>query len=250
MENGLYSLHSAFASAANFIADDGAFLSLVSAEKGGGPFNICLSGCAFASVRFVEVHLPRLIVDGLELELDSVPAYDSSVAAFRHPRIGSGELAVLEKAYLKSATSLSMAFVLDSSRLRHFISGFERGFAERALNGCASFSARDYALAARTLNGTGFGFTPSGDDFIAGLLLATHFSSAGAQVREIIAAEKPGSNPVSAAACRAACGGCASAPVKQLLRELQVCGTSRGLAEVLKIGSTSGADLLAGFIFA
>ncbi|NLO90541.1 MAG: DUF2877 domain-containing protein, partial [Elusimicrobia bacterium] len=52
------------------------------------------------------------------------------------------------------------------------------------------------------------------------------------------------------AACRAACAGCAGAAVKKLLRELQVSGTARGLAEVLEIGSTSGADLVAGFIFA
>ncbi|HOX23047.1 MAG TPA: DUF2877 domain-containing protein, partial [Elusimicrobiales bacterium] len=158
-------------------------------------------------------------------------------------------LAFFEKEYLRLAHPLSMAFVLQQARLGEFSAGFERAFVERAQDCCAKLRAGDFTEGAKGLNGLGFGFTPSGDDFICGLLLASHFLPRGAWREEVFAAVGS-SNPVSRAAFESAYRGRACEAVKKLITDLAAGNVpDNSLKAALGLGSTSGADFLAGFLF-
>jgi len=246
--DGRYFLHSSFTSAANFISEDGAFVCLVSAVKEGGPFNIVLSSGVPAMTGSIKISLPIIEVDGAVADTSRAKIYDSAVSSLRG---GFAGLAALEKEYLRLASPLSLALALDKRRIEGFRPGFQRTLAEQILQACALLSGGDYAGGARLLNGAGFGFTPSGDDFLAGVLLATHFLPAGEPARSAIFGAAASSNPVSLAAMRAARDGRACEPVKKLLTALSLGeDASSLLPAVLGMGATSGADFLAGFIFA
>ena len=248
VKDGTYLLHSAFSSAANFVSEDGAFVCLVCAEKGAGPFNIMLNGGFPDSPGTLKIKRPAIELDGLAADTGNFCVYDSSVLALK------GEMLFvesLEREYLDLAPSLSLALALDASRVSEFLPGFQRAFAARVSQACALFYGEDFADCVRLLNGAGFGFTPSGDDFIAGALLASHFFPSAEPARNEIFAAVSSSNPVSSAAFRAAYEGHACEPVKNLLLALSNGeDTATHLRAVLGMGATSGADFLAGFIFA
>jgi hypothetical protein len=109
-----------------------------------------------------------------------------------------------------------------------------------------------------SLAGLGPGLTPSGDDFLAGVLLALALMRdhrADAELTEIAAllleTTAPRTHEISAAFLRAAHAGEASEPWHPLLDALSIgdAGRVRAAAvSVMEIGETSGADMLAGFL--
>jgi len=109
-----------------------------------------------------------------------------------------------------------------------------------------------------SLAGLGPGLTPSGDDFIAGVLLALALvreQRPDAELGEIAAllveTAAPRTHEISAAYLRAAHAGEAGEPWHPLLAAISI-GDPQPLRDavdrVLEIGETSGADMLAGFI--
>jgi hypothetical protein len=109
---------------------------------------------------------------------------------------------------------------------------------------------------ARALIGLGPGLTPSGDDFLVGLFAVLHIdASPCAHLRdvcaEIIEAVDERTNAISAAALKAAAQGRVRESIDALLTELMTGDDHRVLASlrrVLAIGSTSGADIVAGIL--
>lgn len=248
VKDGTYLLHSSFPSAANFVSEDGSFVCLVCSEKGAGPFNIAIAGGFPSITGSLKVCLPNIEIDGLSVDTGKCRVYESSIQALEGRHI---DLTRVEQEYLGLASSLSMALALDAARVSEFRPGFQSVFAARVSQACGLFYGGDFSGAARLLNGAGFGFTPSGDDFLAGVLLASRFFPSAASAREDVFAAVGSSNPVSMAAFRAAYEGRACEPVKNLLAALASGeDSSAHLRSVLGMGATSGADFLAGFIFA
>lgn len=109
--------------------------------------------------------------------------------------------------------------------------------------------------AAAALAGWGPGLTPSGDDFLAGLMLAL-WAREGEAARplcaQIVAAAAPRTTRLSGAFLRAAADGLADERWHALLYAL--AGASGPALEqaaqaVLAFGATSGLDMLAGFLW-
>ena len=107
---------------------------------------------------------------------------------------------------------------------------------------------------AARLAGLGGGLTPSGDDFVTGVMLwgwlAHPEPSSFCQTLAQIAA--PRTTTLSAAFLRAAARGECSAPWHALLAALNTGQDSEimtAVQEILAHGATSGADSLAGFLY-
>lgn len=102
-----------------------------------------------------------------------------------------------------------------------------------------------------SLIGLGPGLTPSGDDFLCGLLASSCFGAGFVRRhRDIIAGQilraLSSTNDISAAFLRCACGGLFSEPV------LELCGggdIEQCCKDFLSIGHSSGADTLCGMLF-
>lgn len=122
-----------------------------------------------------------------------------------------------------------------------------------------ALAARDAGAARRhgaALVGLGPGLTPSGDDYLVGLFAALHMPGHPCGdmtgVCTAIAADcHERTHAISAAALKAAARGRVRESVNALLHALVQGGADRvmaALAPVLAIGSTSGADMVAGIL--
>jgi hypothetical protein len=125
----------------------------------------------------------------------------------------------------------------------------------------AAAAGRDWdglAVLARELAGLGLGLTPSGDDFLAGMLAALRFCglSGGARAPQAVldraaAGAAARTSAFSGFLLRGAARGLVAEPVSRWL--CFACAGKTRLAvpasrRVLEMGSTSGADTLAGLI--
>ena len=107
----------------------------------------------------------------------------------------------------------------------------------------------EVAAAVAGLLGRGPGLTPSGDDALAGALLAIHAHRRGDALADAVRARLTATTAVSAALLAAAADGYAAHPVVTLV-DAAVAGdpdaVPRALPAVLGIGHTSGADTVTG----
>ncbi len=105
--------------------------------------------------------------------------------------------------------------------------------------------------------GTGVGLTPAGDDFLTGVLLAFWSASGGKWAQEmskiVATAAKGRTTILSKAWLEAAAKGEANQPWHDLT-EAMIRGEDslqqEAALKIMKLGSTSGADALAGFVLA
>jgi len=107
------------------------------------------------------------------------------------------------------------------------------------------------------IKGCGFGLTPSGDDFIAGMLSELYlkqkiFSMDISEIRKQIYETAQGDNLISNTFLSLAFEGLFVERFKNFIHSLLYEGHEEiftKIQEVLNVGETSGADMLVGFIF-
>ncbi|MDR0361116.1 MAG: DUF2877 domain-containing protein [Planctomycetota bacterium] len=108
--------------------------------------------------------------------------------------------------------------------------------------------------AVQSLVGLGPGLTPTGDDILAGTLLALHALAVKKEADELavaLAAHGPGgTNRISLAHLRAAAAGWGAAPFHDLLTEVLLGREAfdKTLRRIAAIGHTSGWDILMGIL--
>ncbi|MDR5683479.1 MAG: DUF2877 domain-containing protein [Armatimonadota bacterium] len=242
----------------------GAILAIVDAELGNGPLNlvadrldteqfclrqgdrVCLvdgqmtvGGGSFPgakpltlSVREARPHDPHLRLCATDLDPKAV----SACAAFVAREGPADGLAVL----------LS---VLDATpRTRALPSAWQQkalAAAQTLLRGLRTDEADEIRSGAQRLCGLGLGLTPSGDDFLVGVLIGLRL--AGADPRPIVEAATD-TTRISRAYLEAAAHGQANEPWHDLLQALRSEGGWEPSARrLLRWGETSGADMMAGF---
>lgn len=127
----------------------------------------------------------------------------------------------------------------------------------------AALLANDLAafeVAALRVLGLGLGLTPSGDDFIGAIFFAlAHAPRPAWQAalpplrRRVLAAAEHATNPISAALLQDLMAGASYRVLHELLSALQ-SGSPQAITEarnaLLRVGASSGADLLAGLLLA
>ena len=125
--------------------------------------------------------------------------------------------------------------------------------AAKLVNGVRTHTLDQAIDGARQLAGLGQGLTPSGDDFIIGVMLAAWAGLYGATAEDFCAplanAAAPRTTALSGAFLHAAARGEAMSPWHMLFAALACPDAfAAALRTVLEVGHTSGADALAGFI--
>ncbi len=125
---------------------------------------------------------------------------------------------------------------------------------------CRDFHLEAAASHAGRLVGWGEGLTPSGDDFLVGVLAALHALAQNdarrtgfcAALRARIASQVPRTTPIAAHCLRLAVGGHFSEPLLRLrdalLTQADEAQVDAALQRALAIGATSGADTVAGLL--
>jgi hypothetical protein len=285
VEEGIYPFHSRFHRAANFRHGD-RLVSVVREEIGDGPLNVVLKDLPERPLRAAGLQRikspdvvvgrvpPRGVQDSLltagethgALEISDgkvvfegrkylftdrqryCSTLESGIAStprFRHNLSRFGELLQMD------SPPKSLAFLLDDRRTREFRSGFERTLAEQVRRSVSQIFFGDRLKGVRALSGCGLGLTPSGDDFIAGLLIGLNLRGTAFRglAREIFAAARS-DNIFSNTFLDLARRGLLFGRMKSLIWALgsdSEDAVRQAAERLFAVGGSSGADLGTGF---
>jgi hypothetical protein len=255
---GSYSLHSHFPKAVNYTCGD-VLLSLVTEDIGNGPASVVFRELPAGDRDHCTVGEGTLRLGENAFVLPVERMYDSTLPALTaDPAVLAKNLVHFSRIIKRESPPLSYAFLIDERRERFFVSSFERALLDRVRAGWKCFREGDVRSGARLLRGTGYGFTPSGDDFIAGYLSGLYlvqwfFHEDVAERRGALRSARGTGNPVSDSFIRHAMHGHFAERGKALLLAL-VRGGSSAVEEtalkVLFLGETSGADFSTGLVCA
>ena len=173
---GAYALHAGFRRSVHFHGPEGLAV-LVDERIGAGPVNIVMRGGEPGSIESLSIADDSLVMspvmNGKPFDFGEPHIYRSAIGPLEKPGPRfPASLAVLEECIIKSAHPLSLAFLLDAGREDSFRGGFALEFMERVREGVQKLGSGDLAAGAALIRGCGFGLTPSGDDFLAGVLIA------------------------------------------------------------------------------
>ncbi len=253
---GIYTLHSKFQNVINYVRNNG-LISLVTAEIGNGPANIVLDHLSFKSDHQVAVSDNFVTIDQSKFNLIPSKRFISKLS-FSSIDLSSFEnkIFLLEKEVRRCSPSKSYVFLIDETRKKHFVSSFERALVDRVQTGWDYFLQKDISNGIRLIRGSGYGFTPSGDDFIAGISAGLHLIHNLYEIDvcgevDTIYLNYTTGNVVSRNFIFHALRGHFLEKIKDMLQSL-INGDENELIHnsmnVLALGETSGADFLCGLI--
>jgi hypothetical protein len=254
---GKYCLHSKFTNVVNYSFNNN-FLSIVSEKIDNGPVNIVVDDI----VKFLEdeitIKSQRLFCNEFVYNFEDNLQYNSEInrdviADLKIEAVIKMLLPLLEE----KAPILSLAFVFDENRKKYFKSSFERYFINKISAGIEKLQEGKAVECAEMLHGFGFGLTPSGDDFITGMLYALYLLQeiTGREnlvsLRKDICKAAETVNIISLNAMKMAANGRFGENFKKMVsalaqnNEREIC---EAVHTILNIGATSGADMLTGFL--
>lgn len=255
IEEGIYGVHSRFHRAVNF-TDGIRLVSLVNEEIGAGPLNLAVRGLDLSRISFLRIDQRSVLLDGRRLGIDPDRYYRSGIdLGYWRVQAFWENLVHFGKFLVEVSPPKSLVVLLDERRIEHFRPGFERAVVEQIASGVGKIFAGDLLGGIKSLGGCGFGLTPSGDDFIAGLLIGINLLQRmygidlSSSLEEVFQASRSG-NLLSDTFLYLAKEGLLCEGMKNLIWALFEGGKEeiRSHAKrLLLVGETSGADLGTGF---
>jgi hypothetical protein len=253
-------VHSRFRRAVNFLHGRH-LVFLVDQEIGAGPLNIVLGGTgsqqALARISSLRVEEHFLGLDEHCIHFDCGDCYRSD---FTLPDCDANRLALqlglFRQLLADSSAAHSLAFLIVPERINSSASAVERAFVSRVRRAIDQFFGGSLIKGVCLLKGCGAGLTPSGDDFIAGVLVGLHFVQQhrqlelGPVIGKIFRAAT-GNNIFSNTFLDLARRGLVCERLKNLILALVGEDSDALRAAALKlfaVGATSGSDLGTGFL--
>ncbi len=253
VEGGLYRFHSRFNRAVNFTHGDH-LVSVVAEEIGDGPRNIVMRDLTTGQTRNpIEISADEVVFEDGTFPFTNRHRYCSTLECEpgASPRFGDN-LSLFGELLRTMSHPQSLAFLLDDQRTENFHSGFERAFAEQVKRSVDQIFHGDRLKGVRSLSGCGIGLTPSGDDFIAGLLIGLNLRGERFRgiVNQVFSAARS-KNIFSNSFLDLARQGLLFGRMKDLILALldgsqEAVRNSAG--KLFAIGGSSGADLGTGFL--
>lgn len=255
VRNGVYKVHSRFGRVLN-LSDGNRLVSIVDPEIGAGPVNVVLDDRDRGTIDTLLVATGFLLLNDRRYEIDPTLLYDSSIEDLEcNGPILKASLRFLSRLLVEESPAKSLAFLLDSRKLRCFRPGFETILANRIAEGANRLLAGDAVYGAAMLKGCGFGLTPSGDDFVAGVLVAMNLLRVngidlGSTIEKVYSASRS-ENMLSGTFLRLAKEGRVTERTRALIAGL-LSGDDEDVVrngrELLLVGETSGADFAVGML--
>lgn len=247
---GTYSLHSGFTHVVNY-RNDNCIISFVDKSS-------FLSGRAIwvssipECVSSILIEPSGISISDSTYPTSSASIYDSSFTGFSSTRDVEILISLIKSALRTNSPDLSLGVLFHDSLIPTFSSTFEKAILRRFFSAYDSLKAGDISGCVEQFKGVGFGLTPSGDDFITGLLYA--FSSVGGSeelthIKNKILQSTESCSDFSFEFMKSAASGSYPADIKELLlsaltKNLDLINFN--ILNILKHGHSSGADTAAG----
>lgn len=248
---GNYRFHSRFIRVVNYRNADG-LITFVADDRALSGRALLVDGLprGKSPVRISPTHV---VVDGAPLPCADAARYDSSFSGLEAVHLPP-LVEWMQEVLVRRGPALSLAVLHDSGREAAFASAFERALLDRFRAAHVAMEAGAVLEAVERFKGVGFGLTPSGDDFITGLLYALGAvpgSDEVAPLRREILKVAVGCAALSYQFMKDAAAGSYPRDVKAMFTAARLGDepqTRRRLDELLAHGHTSGADTVAGMI--
>lgn len=253
---GSYAVHSRFSRVVNFV-NDRTLVSLVAPEVGRGPVNIVVRGADFSRLDRLTVTPDLVNCNRHSLRIDHRLTFRSQFPVnLRRARCIAGQLDEFTRSLCAGAPAGSLAFLLTADRHAEVLSAFDRNCRARFRAGVSALFTGRAMAGIEQIKGLGPGLTPSGDDFIAGLLAALPVVEQLQRVRldrlrqSVYDAAQSGNRLVNSF-LQMAREGCYFARFRDVLVAL-VRGRAGCIRtktqDLLAMGETSGCDMGVGFL--
>lgn len=259
VEPGAYELHSRFNRVVNFTRGQ-ELIALVDEDIGPGPLNIVLRGLSSQERRvssaLLRVSSNAVAFDNRRFSFSEGNYYHSDFRPHNWDRRRfRRNLVFFGKLLVATAPAHSLAFLLNNRRIGSFRAGFERAFVIRISQGVHQVFHDDLLGGIEILKGCGVGLTPSGDDFVAGLLIGVNMLQKlhhrnFQNIIDAVLQTAVGENLFSNAFLTLAGRGLLFGRMKDLIEALAYEGKNSIRAatrKLLAVGASSGADLGTGF---
>ena len=253
---GIYKLHSRFKQVVN-LTDGTRLISVVHKQIGAGPINLVVENLRIDQIDRIKIGRRSIVLAQQRYRFTGEHLYNSAieVEGLNRDDFENNRSLVKERLIGRSQPS-SLAFIFDKKRVSYFNSEFEKAFVKRMVDGVEQIRAGQIIRGVKQLKGCGWGLTPSGDDFIAGLLLGLNVIQQARNkdlVRLItgIYEASRGGNIFSEIFLKLAKEGRAFERFKRLISALNSGDekqVKKSATELLSVGATSGADLMTGFL--
>jgi hypothetical protein len=256
-----------FERACNLVTDDGRVIALVLPQLGDGPLHVVVEGPpgAFsvlepglqARVDRTQLGVGELVVDlGVAARWEPRPEWERLRAQPKTMAIRSIGLYALALRYAPEGSLLSLIPGRSSATGRALQPAGVATFWEAAEGLQAGWQGNETQLGAGAMRlaGLGGGLTPAGDDFLAGVMLWAWLAHPAPRrlCHQLVEIAAPRTTTLSAAFLGAAADGECSVAWHRLLVALGEGFEDRlaaAVQDVLAHGATSGADMLAGFLW-
>lgn len=258
LRKGHYRVHSVYKRTVNFSpaesSSEDALASLVSRDVGSGPFHIVVSDLEPSDVRSLEIRDRSIVINGIIHPMDAKKRFVSCISSdvfdagnSTSPERIDENISFLDRYLVMIAPEGSIPYLVSN----HPLGSFETNLGANFRQGMELFLAGKHVEATRTIKGLGYGLTPSGDDFLSGLLVSAVISGATDFVETILPLSR-GRNSISNSFLACAAEGKMTSTIKELVYSVLYLGKNDihdCIPDVLRKGETSGIDTVAGLVF-
>jgi hypothetical protein len=268
VEMGSYDLHAQFSRVASFVGDN-RLVTLGTRGMDDGPLNIIVPALPEGLAR-LDVRTDTIVYHGRDVgfwKRRDGTIYDSAITGFPPGDSAVQRIkengAALRDFLGQSGHPSSPRYLWMSEAARFGAGQFEHAVALRIRAGAGALRAGQWIAGTRSLRGLGIGLTPTGDDFLVGVVFGLHLAAraTGADARpavdlicdEALRGKPRPREPIIQAMYRMARQARAFQSLKDLLAgivSLRADGVVSCAQRVFSVGETSGTDLAAGLAWA
>ena len=256
LPKGKFTQLSSFKNITNFINSNQEILSFANDENYLSPNTAIVSGINILSIKEINIDDKKIDFSEKSFFLNEIEQYNSF---FEYKNLKNIDLKTkilkFEGDFLSKFNPKSLAFLLDKKFEANFESSFDNAFIKYIKSAYNEIFFDDFYEGIKKIKGAGFGLTPSGDDFIAGMLYAydvlKHFSETEIDVNfDKIREIATGKNPISNSLIYYASKGAYYKRFKDfqeafLYNEKKL---DKAFNNLLEIGETSSSDMLTGYL--
>ena len=258
LPSGTFIPHSRFETVVNFVNDQNLIVYITSNRDLLASNAIFLPGVLLDETTILTISNDTIKINDLYFKRYLMDIYDST---FHFEDVDftvfESSLVQILSNYSDLFPEKSLIFLLNPENEKFFTSGFDQHFMCNAKKSCELILAGEIVKGIENIRGTGYGLTPSGDDFIAGFFLGLHFNECKfkidlSELREKIYHAAAGKNLLTNSFLKNAVNKKYFRPLKNvllLLCEMTNFSFPDALNALLLMGATSGADLLTGYIY-
>lgn len=255
LPKGKFVLHSIFKNVVNLVNDKQQILSFADEEKYLNPNTLIVKSDNLKYIKNVWLDDEKIEIFGKLYFFKEIEKFNSFLDFKLKNNIDlKTKITKFENDFLQRFNPKSLRFLLDKKHEQNFETSFDKAYVKYIKLAFNEIKNGDFYTGISKIKGAGFGLTPSGDDFIAGMLYAfdvlKHFKSKEInaeinKIREIAT----GKNLISNSLIYYASKGAYYKRFKDFLEAFLYDeeNLNKAFNNLLEIGETSSSDMLTGF---